>query len=91
MVDLVRRNLVLLALLGATLLVFFAMTLPAMARNRELARLERQRVAERIRMQEQADRLAVELEALQSGDPAMLERVVRQRFRSGGGVLAERP
>ncbi|MFG0318320.1 MAG: hypothetical protein ACF8XB_13675 [Planctomycetota bacterium JB042] len=84
MVELLKRNAALIAILAATLLVFFTMTLPALERNRELARIERTKAAELERLRRVARELEARLEALEDRDPAALEREVRSRYHQGG-------
>ncbi len=84
MVELLKRNAALIAILAATLLLFFTMTLPALERNRELARIERAKAAELERKRREALELEARLEALEDRDPAALEREVRSRYHQGG-------
>ena len=84
MVELLKRNAILVSILVATLLVFFTMTLPAVERNRTLAEIERRKAIELERLQAEAAELAARLEALEAGDPAALEREIRSRYHQGG-------
>jgi len=82
--ELLKRNVILVSLLVATLLVFFTMTLPAVERNRKLVEIERRKATELIRLEAEARELAARLGALEDGDPAALEREIRSRYHLGG-------
>lgn len=84
MVDLLKRNAALLAILAATLVVYFTMTVPAVERNRALGALERQKQVEIQRLRDDAVQLRARLDALEDRDPAALEREVRSRYMQGG-------
>ncbi|MBI4879500.1 MAG: hypothetical protein HY812_07570 [Planctomycetes bacterium] len=79
----VKRNLFLVVVLAAVLLVFFTMTRPAKERNRRLTELEGAALSELARLRDEAERVRQQVEAIEQDDPALLERVVRARLQHG--------
>ena len=84
MAALVRKHGVLLLVFVATVLLYTHGTVPAMERNRALAEIERRKAAELDRLRDEALRKEVMTRAIESGDPAVMERAVRDRFAPEG-------
>lgn len=84
MVDLLRRNGVLLLIALAMAAMYLQVSRPAAARARELRALERRQIEEVARLRDEARRMELQLEALRLQDPVLLERAVRGRFARSG-------
>ena len=81
--EFITRQVILWAILIATLVLYFHATVPAIARNRQLAEQERARLARIETMRDEALRLKVRIKAIQTGDAAVMEREIRDRFLPG--------
>lgn len=82
--DMVKRHVVLLAVAAAMILMYAAMTGPALARKAKVAERERQAV-ERVRaLRDEAKLMDLQVQALEAEDPILIERAVRARFQQGG-------
>jgi hypothetical protein len=78
--DVLKRNALLLAVLGAVLLLFFTTTLPALQRKQALARMYRIERQELQLREAELQRLELLRDALLARDPAQLDRASQKRF-----------
>lgn len=89
MLQFFQRNGALFILAGLTFAVYSARTVPAQFRNQALRSAEEQSLREVERLEEEATRMRLQLQALEQRDPAALSRVVHARLLRGRTGLDE--
>lgn len=89
MLQFFRRNGSLIILAGLSFGLYSTRTVPAQFRNQSLRLEEEQSLREVQRLEQEAERMRLQLQALEQRDPAALSRIVHARLLQGRTGLDE--